>query len=143
MYPSPHRQKRCGSKSVKILKKTLNFQIVSEQLMGTTWDTSTCIGKPSNFGSLYYNYKNSLLLLASCTSDYCFSFVDIRGYGKESDSNIFKNTAFFKKLQNNTLEIPVNQNVCLIRVKLSLIFLLLMKRFLYPNTYYVQTVAMF
>lgn len=64
--------------------------------------------KPQNSGSLYYNYKHyfSIQLLAICDSNYCFTFVDVGDYGKNSDSSIFKNTDFYKKLVNNELDIP-------------------------------------
>lgn len=64
--------------------------------------------KPEASGSLYYNYKNyfSILLLAVCDGSYKFIFVDIGAYGKSSDSTVLKESLFFKKLQNNMLNIP-------------------------------------
>ncbi|XP_039754276.1 protein ANTAGONIST OF LIKE HETEROCHROMATIN PROTEIN 1-like isoform X2 [Pararge aegeria] len=58
------------------------------------------ITKPKDSGSLYYNYKTffSIVLLALCDSNYCFTFIDIGSYGKSSDSAIFKNSAFYKRL---------------------------------------------
>lgn len=56
--------------------------------------------KPQHSGSLYFNYKHffSIQLLAMCNSNYCFTFVDIGDYGKNSDASIFKNTDLYKKL---------------------------------------------
>ncbi|XP_068081823.1 uncharacterized protein [Anabrus simplex] len=64
--------------------------------------------KPEASGSLYYNYKNyfSILLLAVCDASYKFLFVDIGAYGKSADCTVFKESVFFKKLQNNMLKIP-------------------------------------
>ncbi|KAF0752545.1 protein ALP1-like [Aphis craccivora] len=45
-------------------------------------------------------------LLAVCDSNYRFLFVDIGAYGKSSDSLVFKNSDFWKRLQNQTLNIP-------------------------------------
>ncbi|XP_068211223.1 uncharacterized protein [Palaemon carinicauda] len=69
--------------------------------------------KPSDSGSLYYNYKNffSLVLLAVCDADYCFTYIDVGSYGKESDSNIFKNSDFYQLLESNNLNIPESATV--------------------------------
>lgn len=61
--------------------------------------------KPIKSGSLYYNYKEffSIVLLAVADSDYKFVFVDIRSFGKDSDSTIFKKSLLWKSLNDNTL----------------------------------------
>jgi len=63
---------------------------------------------PQNAGSLYYNYKHffSLVLMALCDSNYCFIWVDIGAYGKNSDSGIFKESSLYTKLIEKTLNIP-------------------------------------
>ncbi|KAF5275787.1 hypothetical protein FQR65_LT16532 [Abscondita terminalis] len=64
--------------------------------------------QPSNSGSMYYNYKHffSLLLMALCDSNYCFIWVDVGAYGKDSDSGVFKESTLFKKLSERSLNIP-------------------------------------
>ena len=42
-----------------------------------------------------------------CASNYLFTFVDIGAYRKESDSTIFKNSALYNAIKNNTLQLPV------------------------------------
>lgn len=66
--------------------------------------------KPERSGSLYFNYKHffSIQLLAMCDSNYCFTFVDIGDYGKNSDSSVFKNTDFYKKLITQKLDLPTS-----------------------------------
>ncbi|XP_042868695.1 protein ALP1-like isoform X2 [Penaeus japonicus] len=70
--------------------------------------------QPSDTGSLSYNYKNffSIVLFASCDANYRFTFVDVGSYGKCSDSSIFKNSEFYKRLQNNTLNVPNSKPIC-------------------------------
>lgn len=64
--------------------------------------------KPTKSGSLFYNYKHyfSIVLMAMCDANYCFTFVDVGAQGKFCDSSVFKNCTFYKKLENNTLNIP-------------------------------------
>jgi hypothetical protein len=69
--------------------------------------------KPSLTGSLYYNYKHffSILLLAICDSNYKFIFIDVGAYGKCSDSTVFQNSIFYKKLREFNLNIPKESNI--------------------------------
>ncbi|XP_026728383.1 protein ANTAGONIST OF LIKE HETEROCHROMATIN PROTEIN 1-like [Trichoplusia ni] len=69
--------------------------------------------KPPKSGSLYYNYKKffSIVLLAICDSNYKFIFIDVGSYGKASDSQIFRNSVFFKKLEDNSLNIPSSRAI--------------------------------
>jgi hypothetical protein len=64
--------------------------------------------QPRESGSLYFNYKEyfSFVLLAVCDADYTFTYVDIGSYGRSSNSSIFKQTPFYKRMMDNTLHIP-------------------------------------
>lgn len=64
--------------------------------------------KPTDSGSLYYNYKNyfSLVLLGVCDANYNFIYVDIGAYGKSSDSSVFKDTSLYNELINESLNVP-------------------------------------
>lgn len=64
--------------------------------------------KPKNSGSMYYNYKHyfSFILLAVVDSEYRFTYVSIGSYGKECDSSIFKESTFWQKLNDGSLNIP-------------------------------------
>ncbi|XP_046141226.1 uncharacterized protein LOC123987698 isoform X1 [Osmia bicornis bicornis] len=61
-----------------------------------------------NSGTEYHNYKNffSIVLFALVDADYNFMYVDVGCQGRISDGGVFKNTNLYKKLENNTLNIP-------------------------------------
>lgn len=69
------------------------------------------IRKPSMSGSLFYNYKNyfSIVLLAIADANYKFVYIDVGSFGKDSDSTIFGRTNFYRKLENDELNIPRGQ----------------------------------
>lgn len=64
--------------------------------------------KPLDSGSMFYNYKHffSTVLLTVCDANYCFICIDVGACGKSNDSTIFKNSTFFKKLMDKSLNIP-------------------------------------
>ncbi|KAJ8941805.1 hypothetical protein NQ314_010272 [Rhamnusium bicolor] len=52
--------------------------------------------KPINTGSDFFNYKKySIVLLAMCNANYCFTYIDVGAYGKFADSNIFESSIFW------------------------------------------------
>lgn len=63
---------------------------------------------PNNAGSLFFNYKKyfSIVLMAVVDADYCFITIDVGAYGKDSDSTIFKECPFGKKLYSEQLNLP-------------------------------------
>lgn len=63
---------------------------------------------PFNSGTQYFNYKQfcSLVLLAICDSNYCFTMIDVGSFGKESDCNIFKQSVFGKMLYAGKINFP-------------------------------------
>lgn len=44
--------------------------------------------------------------MAVIDTNYNYIFIDVGAYGKECDSNVFKETAFWKSLVNKTLNLP-------------------------------------
>ena len=59
-------------------------------------------------GSMNLNYKHffSIVLMAIADSDYKFIYVDVGAYGKDCDSSVFKETVFWRKLCDGSLDIP-------------------------------------
>ncbi|XP_025996798.2 putative nuclease HARBI1 [Solenopsis invicta] len=82
------------------------------------WNFHNCIGAldgkhvmiqaPPHSGSTYYNYKlfHSLVLLAVCDAEYCFTFLDIGAEGRQSDGGVFRNSNLYKALEENLIRIP-------------------------------------
>uniref|UniRef100_A0A1E1WI72 DDE Tnp4 domain-containing protein n=1 Tax=Pectinophora gossypiella TaxID=13191 RepID=A0A1E1WI72_PECGO len=68
---------------------------------------------PRNSGSLYFNYKkyNSIVLLALVDSNYLFTVIDVGSYGRENDSAIFQSSILGQKLNEETLDLPEEEEL--------------------------------
>ena len=66
------------------------------------------IKKPSNSGSLYYNYKGffSIVLMALVDGDYKFLWCDVGGLGHQSDAQIFNNSELKDCIEDNSIGFP-------------------------------------
>ena len=63
---------------------------------------------PVKSGSLYYNYKHFFSIVLQAVADYnCrFTFIDVGGYGKQSDGGTFSASALYKFLENHEKTLP-------------------------------------
>lgn len=63
---------------------------------------------PANSGSQYYNYKgsHSIVFLAVCDANYCFTLLVLGNYGRQSDGGVFSNSLLGTAMESNTLSIP-------------------------------------
>lgn len=68
---------------------------------------------PIGSGSDYFNYKStfSIVLMAIVDADYNFLYANIGCQGRISDGGVFRNTSFFKKLEENDLRLPQEKNL--------------------------------
>ena len=63
---------------------------------------------PKLSGTLYYNYKGvfSIVLMALCDANYCFTLFDLRQYGSNKDSGILANSEMGKLFEEDQLNVP-------------------------------------
>lgn len=89
-----------------------------EKGFSTRWNFPNAVGAvdgkhvviqaPDNSGADFFCYKKcfSIVLLALVDAEKKFIFVDVGGYGKNSDASIFNSSELGKKLQDGSLNIP-------------------------------------
>lgn len=84
------------------------------------WNFPRCCGaidgkhvvvkRPPCSGSQFYNYKQtySVILFAMVDADYCFTYIDVGGNGRASDSAIFRDSTLNICMENDSLGMPEN-----------------------------------
>ena len=82
------------------------------------WDFPNCLGAldgkhfaiecPGFSGSEYYNYKGffSIVLMAICDAQYCFTIVDIGNFGRDNDAQIFNSSEMGKAFISGNMSVP-------------------------------------
>ena len=98
------------------------------------WNFPHCVGAidgkhimiqaPVNAGSQYYNYKgtHSIVLLAVCDYNYCFTLLDIGDYGRMSDGGVLSNSSFGNAMKTNSLALPNAETVPGIKSRIPYFF---------------------
>ena len=83
-----------------------------------TWNFPHCFGAidgkrirkecPEMTGICYYNNKGfySIVLLAVCDSNYCFTLFNLRHYGSNSDSEVLAKSKIGETIEGRELDIP-------------------------------------
>ena len=109
-----------GPKYIRFPKTADEWRQVAREFWDK-WNMPNCIGaidgrhtkiqNPPNAGSLYFNFKQyySIVQLSIVDANYCFMWVDAGGYSSGSDSGIYKNTGMYKKIAEDKLNIPADE----------------------------------
>ncbi|XP_018010873.1 protein ALP1-like isoform X1 [Hyalella azteca] len=100
----PVPTKECFRKIAEDFYKIWNFP----NCIGSIDDKHIRVKCPSNSGSMYYNYKQfySIVLQAVADANYKFVFIDIGGFGKQSDGGTFQASELSEALKYRNLDIP-------------------------------------
>lgn len=84
------------------------------------WQFPNCIGsidgkhvqikRPNKNGSMYFNYLQtySIVLLAVADHNCKFTCIDVGGYGKNSDGDIFEASSMGKRINSSTMNIRIS-----------------------------------
>ncbi|XP_048514947.1 protein ANTAGONIST OF LIKE HETEROCHROMATIN PROTEIN 1-like [Athalia rosae] len=115
---------------VLLQPSTGNWIKISEKF-SSVWISPNCIGAidgkhviiqaQPHSGSTNFNYKNShsVILMAMCDADYCFTLVDIGAHGRQSDGGVFRNSNIGKAFENGLLDLPPPKKISLEKEALS------------------------
>ena len=118
---------------VNVPKTSEEWKKISEGFEAV-WNFPHCVGAidgkhvvmqaPSNAGSQYFNYKgtHSVVLLAVCDYNYCFTLLDIGDYGRQSDGGVLSNSAFGRAIKNGSLSLPGDENIDGLRLPIPYFF---------------------
>lgn len=68
---------------------------------------------PKNTGTLYYNYKGffSIVLLAICDANYCFTMFDLGQYGSNNDSGVLSHSEMGQCFDEGSLFVPDESDI--------------------------------
>ncbi|XP_041366800.1 putative nuclease HARBI1 [Gigantopelta aegis] len=66
------------------------------------------IRKPPKTGTMYYNYKGffSVVLMAVVDADYKFMWIDVGGFGSQSDAQIYNQSELKECLEDGSIGLP-------------------------------------
>ena len=82
------------------------------------WNMPHCIGAidgtriaikaPFKSGTSFHNYKSffSIVLMAICDANYCFTYVEVGNYGSNNDSGVLFNSQMGKYFKERKMNIP-------------------------------------
>ena len=81
--------------------------------MGCIDGKHICIVCPKLKGTQYYNYKgfSSIVLMAVCDVNYCFTMIDPGQYGKNNDSGVLASSLMGEVFDNGEINLPTPSQI--------------------------------
>lgn len=69
-------------------------------------------------GTYYYNYKGfyTIILLAICDSNYCFTLFDFGHYGSNNDRGVLANSDMKEVFEKQNKEVVQNRMSCTLKL---------------------------
>ena len=104
----------------EVMPSEEQWKAIAEDFWWNIWNLSNFIGvvdgkhdnteAPANSGSVYFNHKKtfSAILLALVDANYDFVMIDVGPFGRSSDGGIFSHSALEKRMENGSLNIPLD-----------------------------------
>ena len=85
----------------KAISKESNEECNFPHCLGALDGKHIAMECPHSGGSAYFNHKNvhNIVLMAICDAKYCFTLVDIGGYGRENDAGLLSQSPFGQALE--------------------------------------------
>ena len=76
--------------------------------IGAIDGTRIAIKAPFKSGTSFHNYKSffSIVFMATCDANYCFTYVEIGNYGSNNDSGVLFNSQMGKDFKERKMNIP-------------------------------------
>ena len=104
--PSNSSQWRCISEG---FKQIWNFP----HCVGAIDGKHVVMQAPARSGSTFFNYKgtHSIILMAVCDANYCFTLIDVGDAGRHSDGGVLSNSVFGQAMENNELSLPEDSEI--------------------------------
>ena len=65
------------------------------------------------YSALYHNHKGffSIVLLAVCDADCCFTLFDLGSYGRNNDSSVLSNSSLGELFEDGIMKLPNPENL--------------------------------
>ena len=102
---------------LKCPKSSEQWKAISQKFE-ETWNFPHVIGAidgqhirsqcPQLSGTLYHNYKGffSIVILAVCDAEYCFTLFDLGSYGSNNDSGVLANSSMGELFEKGKMKLP-------------------------------------
>lgn len=92
----------------KMIAKKFEEETYFRNCIGAIDGRHMAIQNPVGAGSMFHNYKGfySIVLMAVCDANYCFTYANVGCQGRISDGGVFNQCSLAQKLEKGILNLP-------------------------------------